>query len=317
MPNFASRVKHRELTLRPAASSRRGRMSATRALQSWVISTAMCGVSWAGAAEPGRLEAAAAGRQLLDQVRARYRSAQTYQAKGQAVTVIVMPRSSVETSVHATFSIKLARPNYYRIEWVQHLAGAATRSGAVWNDGEGPKFYRDATGTAMRMESDLTALSAATGDSMGVSYSIPMLFFPFNQAPDLLNSLREVEALGTQTIAGESCSIVSGSLENGIVYRLWIATNDHHIVQMENTLGGQLGGYTIDELSVEQETRALRAAGRRDTEENRAWIRESLRQARELVATVRGLSRQIHTEVDMIRPISTEAFSFSKPEGAK
>ena len=255
-----------------------------------------------------------AARLLLDQVYAQYRSAQTYQASGNAMTVIVMPESNTETSIEATFTMKLARPHYYRIEWTQHFEKPATQAGAVWNNGEGPHLYRSSTASLVRMESNQSALSAATGDSMAIAHIIPTLFFHFDDKPNLLESLEDVDLEGSQTIAGKPCHIVSGRVKNGIDYRLWISTNELFLIQVEYTLGGTLGGDAIVDPTPEQEERALKATGREVTAENREWLRESLRKARDIMASVRGTSKQVHLHVDMTRPIPTEAFSFSLPE---
>ena len=281
-----------------------------------VILAASHNIVWGSVIEGLEKDSRSEARNLLDQVQTQYRSAQTYQAAGNAMTVIVMPESKTEMSIEATFSMKLARPHYYRIEWAQHLGKAVSKAGAVWNDGVGPRLYRNSTTSSVRMESDRSALSAATGDSMAIAHIIPMLFFHFDDQPNLLESLQDVDLEGSQTIAGKTCHIVSGSVKNGIDYRLWISTNELFLVQVEHTLGGTLSDDAIVDPTPKQEERALKAVGREATAENREWLRESLRKARGVMATVRGTSKQIHLHVDMTRPIPTEAFSFSLPEDA-
>ena len=118
-------------------------------------------------------------------------------------------------------------------------------------------------------------------------------------------------------IGGVDCHIVAGETANGINYRLWIATNEPYIVQIENALGGRLADNAIQAQTPEGEERTLKALGREITEENRQQLRASMRQAREIMATVRGTSKQTHIDIDLTRPIPTESFTYEVPEGTE
>ena len=260
---------------------------------------------------------AAAARELLGQTRALYRSAQNLQAEGKALIIVLDPETGRETSIGATFSMKLARPRYYRVEWTQHPGLGRPQSGAVWNDGDRPRLYLEASGAVSDMESDEMAIAAATGASMATAHTIPTLFFRFGDSPDLIDRIAEPRLEGSQMIGVVDCHIVAGHTANGINYRLWIATNEPYIVQIENSLGGPLSQDAIQEQSPEDEERTLKALGREITEENRRQLQDSLRQARAIIASVRGTSKQTFLTFDLTLPIPSEAFAFDVPEGTE
>jgi hypothetical protein len=253
--------------------------------------------------------------QLLEQVRVRYRSAPSYQASGKTVTNILDIEAGTETVVVVDFSMRLARPDFYRICWTQQLNLGRTDVGALWNDGEGPRLYQEAGGAVARLDSDRTAFSAAAGVSMGTAYVIPALFFGIGDGGRLLERLEDLRVDGVVEVGGIPCHIVAGRLPTGVDYRLWISTNDQQVVQLENTLGGSASRSAIPESTPAQLAKALEAMGMADTAENRETVRGLLDQARAVMSTVRGTARQVHERIDMRLPLGPEDFGYDVPAG--
>lgn len=278
----------------------------------WLL---LAGLAWPAVAPAEEKASDPDPRALLEDVRRFYRTAPSYVAEGKAMTKVIQPREGVETSIGGTFKILLARPDFYRVEWTLHLDLGKTSQGVVWNDGEGARLYLSDAHAVTPMPSDRAAMSAATGPSMGTSHTIPTLFFGLDEGPSLLERLEEVRLEGEETVGGTRCRILSGSLPSGVDYRLWIGIDQPYLVQIENTLGGTSSQTAIPESTPEQMAKALEAMGMEDTPENRAHIHELLDKARAVMSNVRGTARQIHTGIDMMRPLAAEEFAFEVPEG--
>ena len=266
----------------------------------------ICGGAWGQGLEPDAAE-------ILEGVRVRYRSSPSYEATGRSITRILDLEEGTESSVEVTFGMRLARPDFYRVVWTQHLNLARGEVGAVWNDGTGPRLVQGAGEEIAQLDSDRTALSAAAGASMGTAYVIPALFFGMGDGGSLLQRLGELRVDGIEVVEDIPCHIVAGRLPAGVDYRLWISTNELQIVQLENTLGGQASQSAIPESTPQQMAKALEAMGMEDTPENREQVRALLDRARAVLTTVRGTARQLHENIHMQRPFGPEDFAFPMP----
>ena len=237
--------------------------------------------SGAWAQPPGHRPTKAAA--LLEAVQERYRSASSYQSSGKALTRIIQLETGTESSVGATFQVKLARPNLYLITWTQQFSLGTTAAGAVWNNGDSPRLYQGTKNAYVELPSDKAALALATGHSLGTSHAAPGLFFPFASGETLMENLKDVAIDGHGIKDGQPCEILTGRLDTGVEYRLWIATNPLQVVQFESTLGGAPTEHAIPTITSSQSAEALQAAGLEDTRENRQRIEEHLKKARSIM----------------------------------
>jgi hypothetical protein len=255
-------------------------------------------------------------RALLERVERRYRSAESYQAAGEAVTIILQPEDGTESEVTVRFCMRLARPDFYRIVWTQRQDFAQSTVGALWNAGGGPALYLEDRQAYSTLPSDEVAFSAAAGMSMGVAYLIPMLFFGIGDGPSFLQRLEAIEDHGPATLEERACRILSGTLPSGVRYRLWIAEDLPEIVQIENVLGGKTSNAVLPELTAEKRSAVLQRMGLPDTPENRTKVKELMARARAVMRRLRGSSRQTHRRIDMLEPLSQQVFVFDPPPEA-
>jgi outer membrane lipoprotein-sorting protein len=153
-----------------------------------------------------------------------------------------------------TFSIRLQRPNFYRVEWIQATT-FFTNGGVVWSAGNGnflmvkhgqysakPQPYQDMQ----------TALGAATGISGQASATIPSVFFNQNGGNALkINPAKsKLQRLKDEKIGDVDCYVLSifidpinlpnaGNLiENGgkigkTTRTLWVGKQDYLIHQYQ------------------------------------------------------------------------------------
>ena len=72
---------------------------------------------------------------LVVQVQTTYNKMQSYSSLGDIILNVSMPGLERE-ELHYTFSIKLARPELYRIEWEEQAPNMSFR-GTAWSAGDG------------------------------------------------------------------------------------------------------------------------------------------------------------------------------------
>jgi RNA polymerase sigma factor (sigma-70 family) len=182
---------------------------------------------------PGRISDRAPALEILQSAQKIYASLSSYRDTGTAVTEIA------GNKVTTTFSIRLARPNFYRIEWEQPNE-FFTNKGAVWSAGEGD-FLLNGT-TPRREDSRESALSSATGISGRAASTIPGTFFKANWGNALKASTFDgFTRQKDEPAAGVECVVLSGQTKaNGkapsLTTTLWIGKKDHLIYQTRTTM---------------------------------------------------------------------------------
>ena len=116
---------------------------------------------------------ALAPAEIMKKAQEKYASLTSYTDEGKAVATLN------GMTITTTFSIKLARPDLYRVGWTQtdesKFATTTTKPQAVWSAGEGD--FLDMGGGAEKQKNQEMALSGATGISGGAAFGIPGAFF--------------------------------------------------------------------------------------------------------------------------------------------
>ena len=164
--------------------------------------------------------------QILEQLQANYASAISYSDEGQTFTSI-----GGETN-RTTFSIRLARPNYYQIAWLP-LDNTLTPTNItdvhrVWSAGAGDFLQ---IGPEITKEFDQTvALADASGPSSGLTSVLPRLFFS-DEWPDFTKDGIQVTGHPNETINTVDCYVLSWIFE-GQETTLWIGVDDLMIHQV-------------------------------------------------------------------------------------
>ncbi len=164
-------------------------------------------------------------QEIMAKSQAAYAALTSYSDEGKTV-------SSIGTTTVAphTFSIKLARPNLYRVEWDQNM-GFYDQKGAAWCAGDGD--FR-AMGTSINRSSNKEdALGSATGISGGASASIPGTFFKMNWGNQLGGTMKSATKLPDEKIGDTDCYVLTDA-KGGRTRTLWIGKQDFLIRQVEN-----------------------------------------------------------------------------------
>ena len=131
-----------------------------------------------------------------------------------------------------TFTIKLARPNLFHVEWTQDM-GSTVQTGMVWSAGTG-NFLKLYWGSAPTRFDNMEGMGGSTGLSGGASGSIPATFFKLNWGNQLGPIMNSSKRKADESIGGVDCYVLAYNFGSGQTKTLWIGQQDFLIRQIEN-----------------------------------------------------------------------------------
>ena len=159
-----------------------------------------------------------------------YAALTSYSDEGKTVTTL---NDAILTNA---FSMKLARPNLYRIEWGQPvLASSYTNKGVVWSAGKGD-FLIMGDRMAVQLESIATALSSASGISGVASPSIAGTFFKMNWSNHYGAFTASREQKPDEKFGNVDCYVFMGEAGKGVIKTIWIGKQDFLIRQVRDAV---------------------------------------------------------------------------------
>jgi outer membrane lipoprotein-sorting protein len=200
---------------------------------------------------------------FLAQAQATYDKMQSYSSTGDVTANVSMSAGAQESNY--TFSIKLKRPNLYRVQWDQH-APFMTISGAVWSAGDG-NFITAPGQASPRQPKDMpSALSMATGLSGGAAATIPAIFFSLSN--DSLKRPKNAAFGPDADIEGDPCYVITEKIEangmtgNGMTETMWISRKSKLLRQIKDDISGPV---KIPEMTDEETKKVLESMGQKPT----------------------------------------------------
>lgn len=181
----------------------------------------------------GSGDALSAG-EVFKKAQEKYASLTSYSDEGKTVATLN------STTITHTFTIRLARPNLYRIEWKQNsessFSTTKTKAQAVWSAGEGD-FLEMGSG-AQKLGSQEMALSSATGISGGAAATIPGTFFKMNWGNQLGGSTLSEKRQADEKVGDVDCYVFTSELK-GRTKTLWIGKLDSLIHQVRTVTSAE------------------------------------------------------------------------------
>ena len=162
--------------------------------------------------------------QILKKVKDNYASMATYSDEGCVVT---------DRGTITTFSTRLARTNFYLIEWQPAGGSPSAASGAglqaVWSSGAGD--FLQAEGGVQPQGNRTLALARARADSGGVTATVPPLFFSLQWQEEPIDDLVfSVTRQADEKVGNIGCFVFTrGAM--GATNTLWIGKQDFLIHQ--------------------------------------------------------------------------------------
>jgi len=252
---------------------------------------------------------------ILQATRDVHRTMPSLESEGE--TTLRMTMLGSEHSTVLRFSIRLARPNRYRISWTGSGAEGPMPSGAVWNAGGGPYNYMSPPGSYAAAPTDEAALAMATGMSQGLAYDVATLFF---EGKGRLADLQATTLDGIEVVEGEPCWKISGTSPVAERVSVWIATKRLVVRKVEHSLASPPEGPAGAEARLDdaQLDEALRSAGGEPTPERRAQIKaimEMAKVAAKHAGAVNGTVTHTQRQVRLDGRFGDDDFEFAVPPG--
>jgi hypothetical protein len=260
-----------------------------------------------------------------------YAALSSYSSTGKAVAEM-----GDQTSTR-TFSIKLQRPNLYRIDWTQTI-GPSVSKGSVWSAGDGDYMMtavgQEERGTPQRMRDMQQALTSAIAVS-GQPATIPAAFFKqnFGDALGVAASGRfQVKKESDEKIGDVDCFVVSSVLDPAtmpnqgaipgnmgtlgtITTTLWIGKSDHLIHQIIHQTRTTMEGASIAAPKTSDATikKMLENLKKPVTPENIAATREmldaSMKKAQSAMKSGKIVFTQTHENIVVNKKYSAADFA--------
>jgi RNA polymerase sigma factor (sigma-70 family) len=144
------------------------------------------------------------------------------------------------TTIAQTFSIKLGRPNLYRIEWEQSSESTGYKSSTakqvVWSEGKGD--FLETFGHARKESNKESALSSATGISGGAAATVPGTFFKMNWGNQLGGSVANEKKQADEKVGEVDCYVFTSDLK-GRAKTIWIGKQDFLIHQVRTVTSAE------------------------------------------------------------------------------
>ena len=253
---------------------------------------------------------------IFEKVIATYKSMETYQSEGTVTSNMEMDGKIITSFTN--FSILLKKPNLYRISWTQNNPGPNVQSGVVWSDGTQPYVYMGTTKVYSPMTNDEYALATATGISGGVAFTIPSIFLSvFKENHDPFSRLINPKLEGIEQVADEECFVISGSSNASQKETYWISKSRNLIVKYSRSLEVPKEAAVMPEMTDEQLTESVKAAGKEITKENKDQIKAVMKMAKDIIknSKFKGSSTEIHIQI-FSPELDKKDFQFVLPEGA-
>lgn len=165
--------------------------------------------------------------QIFQKAQANYASLTSYSDEGRIVATMS------DTTITTSFKIRLARPNFYRVEWAQTIESFYpthnTQAQAVWSSGAG-NFLEMGDGP-QNEETRFIALAKATEISGGAAGTIPRTFFNMQWGDPLGGSGFSENRQTDEKVGPVDCYVFTRKLQDQM-RTLWIGKRDFLIHQV-------------------------------------------------------------------------------------
>ena len=165
--------------------------------------------------------------QIFEKAQENYASLASYSDEGQIVATMN------DTAITNTFTIRLARTNFYRIEWQQNTESSYATNNtpvqAVWSSGAGNHLEKG-HGPQIEENRDI-ALAKANETSGGAAGTIPRTFFDMQWGDQLNGSGFNQNRQTNEKVGDVDCYVFSRESQ-GRTKTIWIGKQDFLIHQV-------------------------------------------------------------------------------------
>ena len=199
--------------------------------------------------------------QIFKKVAENYASLTTYGDEGKIVTTV---DGTISTTAFIT---RLARPNFYLVEWQPNGDSAHSSQDAiaqaVWFSGAGD--FLETGNDAQDEGSPVVALDAAASFSGGASTTIPMTFFKIPSGDGLDDSVLGERRQPDEKVGPVDCYVFSTESQ-GRTRTLWIGKEDFLIHQVQTEISSEAMQADLAQVTEEKPEMAVFLHGFTSTE---------------------------------------------------
>lgn len=247
-----------------------------------------------------------------------YKDLNTYQSEGKILSTI--KTGGQEHKTETSFSIRMKKPNMYRISWIQKdmpMPGMHFE-GAVWSDGTQPYLYMGMAKAYYQFDNDEYAISSATGISGGAASTIPSLFLNISkQHTDILKQLAQSKLQKSELVEGDDCYVLSGSSDFSLKETYWISKKTFLIRQYHRSLESPKGGRISPKMTDQEVKESLKGMGVKVTPKNIQKMKTMMEENENRVADIQLKGFTIEFQSHISSPDFKKAdFLFKMPAEA-
>jgi outer membrane lipoprotein-sorting protein len=169
--------------------------------------------------------------EIFQRSKAAYAALTSYSDEGKSVVTLN------GLTITRAFTIRLSRPNLYRIAWQDSYSDPAAaplkRAMVVWSSGSGDFLDMGYGKEAEKHKNLEDALAGATGISGGAAGEIPAAFFNTEWANPFCCLARGLKQQADEKVGDADCYVFAGE-SNGNTRTIWISKQDFLVRQIRN-----------------------------------------------------------------------------------
>jgi hypothetical protein len=203
--------------------------------------------------------------------------------------------------MRSAFSIKLARPQMYKIAWEQ--TNLFSYKGAAWSDGE--SRFVNVGGQLMQPQDTETAIAMATGVSGGAANTIPSIFFDLSG--NGLTAVSKTAVLaGAESIDGDDCYVLKAHTDR--MDRTYWISKSSKLIRQEMTVSTGTNNDNL-ELTDSDARKVLEMMGQKVTDDAVRMLRDQMASTQQLMKSVKSTYRiETQREIKTNNPMSPADF---------
>jgi len=239
---------------------------------------------------------------LLRQVEDTYHGMHSYESTGDLTENMSTGLGGLG-ELHFRFAMKLARPNFYRIEWEEHEPNEMAK-GAVWYAGDGNFVTGPHMASPLHAKDMTTALSMATGISGGAAYTLPSIFFGLK--PNTLAGLKDAALERDAVSNGEPCFVIVGKSVTG-GETIWVSKKSKLILQIRDEFKGAVKFPAFTDQQIKE---VLQSMNQTPTPDAINRMKAQMTLARTIANSgIRGYTTQVYRQIVVNAKLSKADFA--------
>ncbi len=255
-------------------------------------------------------------QEIVQKAKEKYQSMKSYSSKVRSISEGAISGRPFKDSRKA--EVIMARPNLYKITW-SNVKPYQGKEDVVWNSGEGAYMYSSMTNGYSKYNSDVMIFGAATGISSNATLTMPSIFYALPEMPSFFDSLKKLEYLGVENVAGKDCYKLKGKTLYSSEHYIWIEVGQFLLIKNQYVHDVDSSMAEKVEMSDEQYAESVRAMGVEVTDEKIAFMKKMSDFGQEMTENVEiDLQRkEIFTNIKVDESVENYNFDFKVPASAK